>query len=1005
MQRAANGPSAGGADRSARPPVPRLGGTLPRAAVVSASTLSISALGPVEVTGRDGPLPLRGRRERVVLTALALRAGETVAAERLAMMLWGDDAPRTSAKVVQNVVLRLRRAIGDGAIESRPTGYLLRVERDAIDVHRFDRLWREGREHLRADRLDEAAAALTAARALWRGAPLGDLGEHPAVRAEVERLSEQYRDASEELGEVALRSGRHRDWLPAFEAMVVEEPLRERRWGQLLLALHRCGRQADALRAFQRARLALADVGLVPGPDLCALERRVASAEADDAVGAVEQAAIGNVPRPLTVWIGPVDRLHRCVDDVARHRLTTLTGPGGVGKTRLALEVAAASTARFPDGVWVVDLSPVADPSAVVGHVASSLALRADGSTPLVDTLVDWLRRRSVLVVLDNCEHLMSAVTALVSAVTDRCPATTVLATSREPLGLVGERVTVVPPMTEADACELFCERVRAADDTVVVTQHDRATIEAICRKLDGMPLAIELAAVRVRSSSFADLLLLLDDRFRMLRLGLPNGGGRHETLQATVAWSYQLLGAGAQRVFDRASVFAGGFDAAAARAVVADEGADEGTDDGTDGADVDEALDELVRKSMVTVDRGADRLRFALLETLRQFGAERLDDRAETTELRDRHLAYFAALARRTAAVWAGPRQAEANAVFAQEWNNIRSAVRWATGADLVAAASLIDATGAYAESGTRNEHTDWVHGLLAAGPPGYRHGATTYGWAAGPAFRAEDAARAIELARAGIAGADEPGGPETVSCRCALVLSLGQLRQPDAAATEAAALAALSERCTDAYPRHLAFEALIEQAFWYDLAAAPALVRRFVAWAGSVGAPSMIARAAYAQGRAHMWATPTPDADSALRCYDAGVRVARAAGDISGESLILLGPAFTHLYLASDDAATASLLALARIEETGLSRGVMLLLDALAPWFLAQGDLGSAALVCGFLEAASVSTGHRDRVAVAERLDRLRTTQGGPELLAAGAALSRGDIVAEVLARLARR
>jgi predicted ATPase len=324
---------------------------------------------------------------------------------------------------------------------------------------------------------------------------------------------------------------------------------------------------------------------------------------------------------------------------LATHRQVTLTGTGGVGKTRLATEIAWSMADKFADGVWLIELAPVADPAAAAAAVASTMSIPAQQGMTMVQSIVDWLRGRHLLLVVDNCEHVLGPVAKLVRAVEAGSPTVTVLATSREPLGAPGELVRPVAPLDPAsEAVELFCECVVAADESFTPSEEDRMAITAICRRLDGLPLAIELAAARIRSLTPTDLLGHLDDRFRLLRAA--GRVERHQTMHAVVAWSYELISDREQLLFDRLSVFAGGFDLAAAEAVCTGTAIHED--------DVVGILSLLVDKSMVIADRGQHSVRYRLLETLRQYGRQRLRERGETAARRHRHVHHYADVAGR---------------------------------------------------------------------------------------------------------------------------------------------------------------------------------------------------------------------------------------------------------------------------------------------------------------------------------------------------------------------
>ena len=330
---------------------------------------------------------------------------------------------------------------------------------------------------------------------------------------------------------------------------------------------------------------------------------------------AAPTAMLGNLPSPPTSFVGRVDDLKRVCAELPTRRFLTLVGPGGMGKTRLAIEAAAAAADEFPDGVWFVDLSPVAEPEAAVHAVASTLSLPPQPGVTLLESIVEALTGRRLLLVLDNCEHVIEAAAQIAVGVGRGTPGVSILATSREPLGLAGEQVWPLAPLDATfEGVELFVERSRSADPSFVVSDEDRSVLAALCARLDGMPLAIELAAARVRSMTLRDLAERLDDRFRLLRGSRRSGvDPRQQTLLATVEWSYQLLDPDEQLLFDRLSVFAGSFDLEAAQAVCSDMQIDD--------EDIAYLLDELVDRSMIQADRSSSGARFRLLETMRQYG------------------------------------------------------------------------------------------------------------------------------------------------------------------------------------------------------------------------------------------------------------------------------------------------------------------------------------------------------------------------------------------------
>jgi predicted ATPase/DNA-binding SARP family transcriptional activator len=711
-------------------------------------------LGPLEVVADDGrPVELRGAKLRGLLAVLALDAGRVVPAERLVDALYGEDLPSRSANAVQQLVSKVRRALADaggdpGVLVTRPHGYLLDAPREAVDVLRFERLLAEGRAATAAGDLASAARLLSEALALWRGSALVDVAVDGPVPAERTRLEELRLVAVEDRVDVELRRGQHDVLVAELEAMVRAEPLRERRWGQLMVALYRSGRQGEALRAYQQARRVLGDeLGIEPGPELRRLEAAVLAqdaalaappvasspavpppAQADGAVGGDDGAAVdvrewfgprtARVRRPLTTCIGREVERSRLEELIGSARLVTLVGAGGSGKTRLATEVALAVEDRFEDGVAWVELAPIGPGGVAVGvnralGLDESAAARGlDDAASVVDSLLTALQRRRTGLVLDNCEHVIDEVAVLVEVVLERAPDVRVLATSREGLGIPGEVLFPVPPLPLTDAVELFVQRTAAAG---VALQPDELAadgpVEEICRRLDGLPLAVELATARVRHLGVAELAARLDQRLDVLTAGPRTVQARQRTLRAVVDWSYELLDDTERRVFERLGVFAGGATLAAARRVCAGDGVAE--------ADVEGALSRLVDKSLVGLDRRGGTARYRLLQTLAEYALERLAARGEEPQARRRHLAWLRALA---AGVEfdadVADRRAAMVAVDAED-AEVRHALTWALVDDPVSALDLAAAL-AYFWCGTLQARTGWafLNAALAAAP-----------------------------------------------------------------------------------------------------------------------------------------------------------------------------------------------------------------------------------------------------------------------------------------------
>ncbi|MFI9065185.1 ATP-binding protein [Streptomyces sp. NPDC053429] len=595
-------------------------------------------LGPTEARDANGaPLPIGGARLRALLAALALRAGAPAAAPVADLVdeVWGDDPPQDAPAALQALVSRLRRALGSrDAVLADPTGgYRLAAARDDVDLHRFTRLTREAPRH------QDPAATLRSALALWRGPALADLPE-PARTA--------HAAAPDVLRAAALRDRIAADLtagtpapatlLPELEALIHENPYDEPLHALRLRTLRAAGRHADALAAYEDTRRALAEgLGTDPGPELRALHAELLGPPPPPPE---PRRRTGNLRPRLTSFVGREPELAALRTDLARFRLVTLTGPGGSGKTRLAEHAAAA----HPETGWLVELARLDHPSAVPGAVLSALGLRENtlvahdtGSAPAdpVTLLVEHCAERRMLLVLDNCEHVIGAAAELADRLLTHCPGLRVLATSREPLGVPGEAVRPLEPLPPAPAHRLFTDRATAArpgfdpaDDPDAVTE--------ICARLDGLPLAIELAAARLRLLTPRQIADRLDDRFRLLTGGSRTLLPRQQTLRAVVDWSWELLTAPERTVLRRLSVFSGGCDLAAAEAVCAGP-----------GLDVADALGSLVDKSLVLAEPGPDGMRYRMLETIREYAAERaLAAPADTEATARRHAARFLALA-----------------------------------------------------------------------------------------------------------------------------------------------------------------------------------------------------------------------------------------------------------------------------------------------------------------------------------------------------------------------
>ncbi|UUU42268.1 ATP-binding protein [Streptomyces sp. NBC_00162] len=693
-------------------------------------------LGTTQAIRDDGtPVAVGGARLRALLTALALRPGRAVPSHLLVAEVWDGDQPADAPAALQALVARLRRALGHAAVRSAEGGYLLTADREDIDLYRFERLARAGAVALESGDPAKAAALYEEGLALWRGPALADL---PDPAAESARWDAVRMDARRGRLAAALALGAAEQALPELTALCAQQPLDEPLQALRIRALRDAGRAAEALEAYDTVRRDLAArLGTDPGPALRALHSELlAGADAPPATAPSRPAPAAPAPQPgqgnlrarLTTFVGREDDIRVIGDDLARARLVTLLGPGGAGKTRLSQEAAEAQDAGgWPDGVWLVELAPVDDPEDVAEAVLAALGARETklrgaaaeelralteraGDNPL-DRLAEHCARRRLLLLLDNCEHVVEAAAELAERLLTHCPGVRILATSREPLGVPGETLRPVEPLPDPVALRLLADRGAAAHAGFTVAQ-DPAACAEICRRLDGLPLAIELAAARLRLLTPRQIADRLDDRFRLLTGGSRTLLPRQQTLRAVVDWSWELLEEPERTVLRRLSVFAGGCDLAAAETVCA-----EGV------LDVADTLGSLVDKSLVVAAPGPDGsgMRYRLLETVGEYAAERLaeagHDRQDTER---RHLVHYRELARTSEPLLRGHGQRAAADRLATEYENVRTALRRAVAArDADEVLCLIHSLGWYWHMhDLRAESRHWSDAAATLGP-----------------------------------------------------------------------------------------------------------------------------------------------------------------------------------------------------------------------------------------------------------------------------------------------
>ena len=670
-------------------------------------------LGPIEGWVGERRVGLGGPRQLGLFALLALNANRAVSSDAIVDLLWGPERVGAS-KSLQMAVARLRKALDLAGVDAESTlrtvgrGYFLVLARGGLDSEQFAALTATGQSALEANEPARAREVLSEALALWRGPPLTEVGFDDFAQAEIRRLEEMRFLAIEARVEADLMLGRHAGLVGELEMLLVERPGREGVAGQLMVALYRCGRQSDALEVYQRVRVHLVEeFGLEPGPALQRLQARVL--EQDPALAAPDTSGVGqrtarpsssagdddprsNLPTPILRLIGRAREIELISTSLhAGTRLVTLTGSGGVGKTRLAIEVARRLVSEWRDGVWIAELAPLVDPALVGATIANALGIRLEPGGQVPDVLVSELADHELLLVLDNCEHVIATTAMIVSLLLERCPGISVLATSREPLRLEGEVLHRVPSLSvpaapsrqlapaaqleetrTAESVQLLLARGRARRPDLEISADNMYAIVEVCRHLDGIPLAIELAASRLASISIDALSERLGHRYGLLTDRSSLSTPRHQTLTALLEWSYDLLSTSEQRLFAFLAVFAGGFDLKSAEQVCAADGAHK--------FEIADQVGALVDKSLVHVDERAGTFRYRMLETVQESAAAKLTalGAAEVTRVEAAHRDYYLALAETiAAAVGTGSTRRQLDRLDS-ELDNLRAALRF---------------------------------------------------------------------------------------------------------------------------------------------------------------------------------------------------------------------------------------------------------------------------------------------------------------------------------------
>ena len=629
--------------------------------------LTVRVLGPLEVRSGAGQIPIRRPAQRRLLSILALNAGRRVSTDVLIHRFWHQNPPETARAAIQTHISGLRRALGDGHIATEGFGYLLKLDEDGLDAHRFEKLAASAKKGARNRDWESALRACDSALELWVDSPYQELSDDEFAFPVIAKLTELRVECLELRAEALVALGRGDEALPELEALVIEHPYRERLWEQLMTARYRLGRHTEALQAFQQVSDHLAEIGVEPGEPLRGLEESILLH--DQSLTRTRN----NLPTELDSFIGRLRELETVSDLLADNRLVTLTGAGGSGKTRLALHTAHQLLDRYPDGVWWVELANIDDSALIPAAIATAVGLTGDQDlTPLVEQA---LSTKHALLVLDNCEHLVSDVGELAATLLRAAPQLTILSTSRQPLRATGEHLFPVPGLAlpegneaadalASDSVRLFQRRAQQADPSFDVEENPGGVV-AVCRRLDAMPLAIELAAARVSSLGVEEIENHLARSLAFLTSGDSTAHPRHQTLGATIEWSYRLAADESKEALIFLSVFRGGFDLDMATWML--------------GADAPRLVAELVDQSLLTTYQGVSGRRYRMLETIREYAITKARDEGFLEQISRRHGEWCATFSDLIWDRWQKPGFDRFEQKIHEEFENMTAAFEWA--------------------------------------------------------------------------------------------------------------------------------------------------------------------------------------------------------------------------------------------------------------------------------------------------------------------------------------
>jgi predicted ATPase/DNA-binding SARP family transcriptional activator len=852
-------------------------------------------LGPVEARVGDRVVPLTGARQRLVLAMLLLDANRLVPADRLIDELWGADLPKDPRGALRTQISRLRRALGPagGELVTEGGGYRLSIRRGQLDAARFE----DALAASAGATGKEALLLVDQALDLWRGPALAEFADRPIAAPEAVRLDELRVVARERRAELVLALGAPGDATAALQAVVAEHPERERARGLLMQALYRGGRHTEALAAFESWRRYLSEeLGLDPSPALRHMEQDILRHSLTPAEPRAKPAYLP-LPLPVTSFIGREGDCAAVAGLLSQVRLLTLHGPGGVGKTRLALEVISRVGARYRDGACFCDLAAIQRPAAVTRAIATATGLTERAFIRLDNQLIEHLASRQQLLLIDNCEHVADGVAVIAERLLRETRDVTVLATSRDRLGIDGEHIWPVTPLPadgpDAPAVRLFLDRACAADPAARHEPPDGAVVTALCARLDGLPLAIELAAARLPGTTVSELAASLQDRFRLLTVG-HRADSRHQSLRAVMDWSYEQLPPSAQELFGQLSVFHGWFDISAARAVTAWQ---------VGGPDAAHAVLHLTDRSLITADRTSGGTRYRLLETLRSYGLERLEERGELAAARSWHAHWAVDLVTQAAAGLRGADEARWAAALDSHFDDLRAAHSWLSGHDTRLSLRMTAELHWYALSRCQSEVFRWadVSAAAAAGSSSQFYPEALASAAFGAIYRGDLQAgdSAAQAALAAARGQDPMAARRPLQALGDVAIFGGDPKRAASLYREAYDLSVNAGDYLDA--AWDAASAAAALAYGNQLAQASRLAGLAEAAATASGAPTALALAAWATGEIAAVTDPVRASEH--------LRRAAALATTAGSRLVsgLAEVSLAGLYARHGDAATA--------------------------------------------------------------------------------------------------